>query len=203
LNFAFNSTNHTDAPSNWKRFPKQVDSTDLLKRILTVFVFQFTVQHTVVNDGAYNQAAFVPNASTLMYPPPKDKPSSKWTTQDVLNSLPTADPIPELGSMNFMDVQINASVTGQGPYPETLFGRGVLMPSIDVLQDTYCFTDKKLIQSVVGFYKDIALIESKIKTRQSKDTANFLKLNPKSKHIPETVLFSLLLPVNVMTAIET
>ncbi|MDN7857634.1 hypothetical protein QZM81_17680 [Burkholderia cepacia] len=36
---------------------------------------QFSVQHMVVNDGAYDHAAFVPNASTLMYALPAGKPS--------------------------------------------------------------------------------------------------------------------------------
>ncbi|WP_321941162.1 hypothetical protein [Burkholderia cepacia] len=38
-------------------------------------IWQFSVKHTVVNDGAYNHAAFVPNASTLMYALPAGKPS--------------------------------------------------------------------------------------------------------------------------------
>ncbi|WP_155631348.1 hypothetical protein [Burkholderia cepacia] len=50
---------------------------------------QFSVKHTVVNDGAYNHAAFVPNASTLMYALPAGKPSSQWTPPDVLACLPS------------------------------------------------------------------------------------------------------------------
>lgn len=101
-----------------------------------MFMWQFSVQHTVVNDGAYDMAAFVPNASTLMYALP-NKPSSDWTPEDVLRCLPSQDlRFPDLGNMTFLDVQLNASVTGQGPYPETIFGRGVLQVCLPLSTET-------------------------------------------------------------------
>jgi monoamine oxidase len=187
-----------------KRFPEKVSNTEQLKEVLTMFVWQFSVQHTVVNDGAYNHAAFVPNASTLMLPLPADKTSKEWTPADVLACLPSQTATyPELGNMNFMDVQINASVTGQGPYPETIFGRGVLEPSIDFLQDTYGFTDPKLRQAVNNFYQEARAVGNSIRQRQGRDTAKYLALHPESKNVPETVTFNLLSPENVMNTIQT
>lgn len=187
-----------------QRFPENVLTTGQLKEVLTMFVWQFSVQHTVVNDGAYNHAAFVPNASTLMLPLPAGKTSKEWTPADVLACLPSQTATyPELGNMNFMDVQINASVTGQGPYPETMFGRGVLEPSSDFLQDTYNFTDPKLRQTVSNFYQAVRGVGDAIRQRQGKDIARYFTLHPESKNVPETVIFNLLEPINVMNSIQT
>ncbi|MCC5670121.1 hypothetical protein LC653_41615 [Nostoc sp. CHAB 5784] len=65
-----------DGKPQMQRFPSEVKTADSLKQVLTMFIWQFSVQHTVVNDGAYNHAAFVPNASTLMYAPPQGKSSN-------------------------------------------------------------------------------------------------------------------------------
>jgi monoamine oxidase len=187
-----------------QRFPDQVTTTARLKEVLTMFVWQFSVQHTVVNDGAYNHAAFVPNASTLMLPLPADKTSKEWTAAAVLACLPSQTATyPELGNMNFMDIQINASVTGQGPYPETILGRGVLEPSLDFLQDTYGFTDPNLRQAVNNFYQQARAVDDAIRQRQGKDIARYFALHPESQNVPETVLFNLLAPVNVMNTIQT
>jgi hypothetical protein len=169
-----------------------------------MFVWQFSVQHTVVNDGAYNQAAFVPNASTLMYPPPADRPSSDWTPGDVLACLPSlTETYPALGGMTFLDVQLNASVTGQGPYPETVLGRNTPEPSIDVLQDTYGFVDPALRALVDNFYQDVRGVGEAIRRRQACDTARYLALHPQAPSLPETVVFDLIPPVNVMNTIQT
>ena len=104
-------------------FPEEVKTGEQLMEVLTMFIWQFSVQHTVVNDGAYNHAAFVPNAFTLMMPLPAGKSSAEWTPTDVVACLPSqTEKYKDLGNMTFMDVQINASVTGQVPYPETIFG---------------------------------------------------------------------------------
>jgi hypothetical protein len=198
---AFNHTEGGGKPTN--RFPDKVVTTALLKEVLTMFIWQFSVQHTVVNDGAYNQAAFVPNASTLMYPLPVTK-SSDWTVNDVLSSLPSQTATyPQLGYMNFMDVQINASVTGQGPYPETAFGRGDLEPSIDVLQDSYGFTDPTLRTVVDNFYQEVRKVGDAIKQRQWRDIAAYLAKHPDSQNVPDTVVFDLIRPSNVMNSILT
>lgn len=198
---AFNHVEGSKQKAN--RFPKEVVNKSLLKEVLTMFIWQFSIQHTVVNDGSYNTAAFVPNASTLMYPLPA-KNSSQWTAQDVLNCLPdTSVTYPSLGGMNFLDVQLNASVTGQGPYPETIFGRGVLEPSIDFLQDLYSFGDPKLRAVVDLYYQEARKVGNAIQQRQWKDIANYKSLNPKSKDVPETVVFDLITPINVMTSILT
>jgi len=169
-----------------------------------MFVWQFSVQHTVINDGAYNQAAFVPNASTLMYAPPADKASSLWTPADILACMPSqTDTYPEVGGMNFLDIQLNASVTGQGPYPETVFGRGVLEPSSDFLQDTYGFTDSALRHVVDQYYQDVRKIAQAIQLRQAKDISKYFALHPSSDAVPATVLFDLITPVNVMNTIQT
>jgi monoamine oxidase len=198
---AFNHVEGSDQPA--ERFPAEVVTTARLKEVLTMFVWQFSVQHTVVNDGAYNQAAFVPNASTLMMPLP-GKSSADWTPADVLACLPSQTATyPTLGNMNFMDVQINASVTGQGPYPETVFGRGVLEPSIDFLQDTYGFTGEKLRRAVDRFYQGARAVGDAIQQRQGKDIGQYYKLHPQSNNVPETVIFPRVAPADVMNAIET
>ncbi|WP_431825166.1 FAD-dependent oxidoreductase [Burkholderia sp. F1] len=196
--------NHVDGTTAAHRFPAEVKTVDVLHDVLTLFIWQFSVQHTVINDGAYNHAAFVPNASTLMYPLPAGKPSSQWTPADVLACLPSQKATyPTLGNMNFMDVQINASVTGQGPYPETVPGRGVLEPSIDFLQDSYGFVNPKLRDAVFEHYRDVVEIGDAIAARQARDTANYLKSHPGATAIPETVVFDLITPVNVMNTIQT
>jgi monoamine oxidase len=186
-----------------ERFPNSIHTTTALKEVLTMFIWQFTVQHTVVNDGAYNHAAFVPNASTLMFPLPKSN-SSDWTPYDVIACLPPQHiTYPDLGHMTFMDVQINASVTGQGPYPETMIGRGVLEPSIDFLQDTYNFADQGLRDLVDKFYQEIREVGDAIQQRQVRDIAHYLQTHPGERRVPETVVFNLLSPANVMTTIQT
>ncbi len=196
--------NYVDGVEQAQRFPASVTTAALLKEVLTMFVWQFSVQHTVINDGAYNQAAFVPNASTLMYAPPADTPSSQWTPADILACLPSqTQTYPDVGGMNFLDIQLNASVTGQGPYPETVFGRGVLEPSIDYLQDTYSFTDPALRTVVDQYYQDVRKIAQAIQLRQAKDIANYFNLYPHSDAVPATVLFDLITPVNVMNTIQT
>jgi hypothetical protein len=80
--------NYVDGVTQAHRFPASVRTKPQLKEVLAMFVWQFSVQHTVVNDGAYNQAAFVPNASTLMYAPPAGKPSSEWSPAEVIAWLP-------------------------------------------------------------------------------------------------------------------
>jgi hypothetical protein len=198
---AFNHVEGQTEPA--KRFPDKIHTTSMLKEVLTMFIWQFSVQHSVVNDGAYNHAAFVPNASTLMLPLPT-KESSKWTPEDVVACLPSQDTTyPDLGNMNFMDVQINASVTGQGPYPETMLGRGVLEPSLDFLQDTYKFPDQGLRNLVDEFYQEIRKVGDAIQQRQARDIAHFLQTHPGQHRVPETVVFNLLSPANVMTTIQT
>ncbi|MFK7783582.1 MAG: FAD-dependent oxidoreductase [Crocinitomicaceae bacterium] len=199
---AFNYTvGDTDQSAN--RFPEAVQTTELLKEVLTLFVWQFSVQHTVVNDGAYTQAAFVPNASTLMMPLP-NKAFKDWTADDVLNCLPSQDATyAELGNMNFMDVQLNASVTGQGPYPQTIMGRGVLETSLDFLQDTYQFVSPELRSAVDKFYQSAREVGVKIAERQGRDVAQFYKNHPNSTSVPETVLFELITPERVMNTIQT
>ncbi len=198
---AFNHSN-TGCPA--KRFPAKVKTAELLKEVLTMFIWQFSVNHTVVNDGAYNQAAFVPNASTLMLPLPAGKPSSEWTPRDVLNCMPSqTNTYEQLGNMTFMDVQINASVTGQGPYPETVFGRGVLQPSIDVLQDSYQFDNSALRDVVNTYFQNVRNLHEKIVQRQARDTARYLELHPESVNVPETVTFDLIEPSRVMNTIQT
>ena len=196
--------NYVDGVQHAQRFPASVSTAALLKEVLTMFVWQFSVQHTVINDGAYNQAAFVPNASTLMYAPPADKASSLWTPTDILACMPSqTDTYPEVGGMNFLDIQLNASVTGQGPYPETVFGRGVLEPSSDFLQDTYGFTDSALRHVVDQYYQDVRKIAQAIQLRQAKDISKYFALHPNSDAVPATVLFDLITPVNVMNTIQT
>lgn len=196
--------NHSDGGRTAQRFPAEVKTAQLLKQVLTMFVWQFSVQHTVVNDGAYNQAAFVPNASTLMYAPPVGKPSTQWGPADVLACLPSqTTTYPALGGMTFMDVQINASVTGQGPYPETVFGRGVLEPSIDVLQDSYGFASPALRGVVDELYRDVRMVGQAIRSRQAQDSARYLALRPGARSAPETVVFDRLSPVEVMNTIQT
>jgi hypothetical protein len=196
--------NHVDDKRRAERFPAEVKSAGRLKQVLTWIVWQFSVQHTVVNDGAYNQAAFVPNASTLMYAPPAGKPSAQWSPADVLACLPSQTAkYASLGNMTFMDVQLNASVTGQGPYPETTFGRGLLEPSSDVLQDTYGFTSAALRNVVDAFYQDARHVGEAIRTRQAKDSARYLALHPYAQVVPETVVFPRLSPSEVMNTIQT
>ncbi|GBF53347.1 amine oxidase [Microcystis sp. 0824] len=198
------SFNYIDGNRRAQRFPSEVKTADCLKQVLTMFIWQFSVQHTVVNDGAYNHAAFVPNASTLMYAPPQGKSSAEWTSADVLFCLPSQTATYEdIGNMTFMDVQINASVTGQGPYPETVFGRGVLEPSIDVLQDSYGFVVPALRDIVDSFYQDVREVGQAIRIRQAKDIARYLELYPNADAVPETVVFDLISPVNVMNTIQT
>ncbi|HEY8941570.1 MAG TPA: lipoxygenase family protein, partial [Cellvibrio sp.] len=192
-----------DGVATIERFPTEVRTVAVLNDVLSMIIWQFSVQHTVVNDGAYNMAAFVPNASTLMYAPPAT-PSAEWTPDDVLNCLPSQDAKYEsLGNMNFMDVQINASVTGQGPYPETTLGRGLLEPSLDILQDTYNFVDPRLRNLVDDFYQDIRAVGAAIQLRKAKDAANYLTLNPDCSAVPETVVFNRLAPIQVMNTIQT
>ncbi|KAF9980909.1 hypothetical protein BGZ65_004529, partial [Modicella reniformis] len=169
--------NHVDGTTVAHRFPDEVKTVKVLHDVLTLFIWQFSVQHTVVSDGAYNQAAFVPNASTLMHRLPAGKPS-QWTPYDVLACLPSQTATyPELGNMNFMDIQIKASVTGQGPYPETMLGRGVLEPSLDFLQDSYNFINPQLRDAVSDLYRDVVEIGEMIAARQVKDTAKYLNLH--------------------------
>jgi monoamine oxidase len=196
--------NYVDGKQQAARFPGQVVTKEGLKSVLAMFVWQFSVQHTVVNDGAYNHAAFVPNASTLMYAPPAGKPSREWTPADVLACLPDAQTLyPSLGNMNFMDVQINASVVGQGPYPETVLGRGVIEPPIDILQDTYAFSDPALRAVVDHFYQSVREVDQAIKRRQAADIARYTQLHPGADSVPPTVLFDLITPTNVMNTIQT
>jgi hypothetical protein len=145
----------------------------------------------------------VPNAATLMLPLPAG-PSSRWTPADVLACLPSQTATyPALGNMTFTDVQLNASVTGQGPYPETVFGRGVLEPSIDVLQDSYGFTDTELRAVVDGFYADVRELGDAIAGRQARDVARYMSLHPRSAGAPETVTFDLITAGKVMNSIQT
>ena len=196
--------NYVDGIVQCDRFPREVRTVETLHLVLTQIIWQFSVQHTVVNDGAYNHAAFVPNAPTLMYALPSDKPSSQWTPLDVLTSLPSqTQTFPQLGGMNFMDIQINASVTGQGPYPQTIFGRGLLSPSIEILQDSYTFVQPELRAAVDGFYQDIRKVGKKITQRQARDISRYLALHPDNLSVPETVSFDLITPENVMSAIQT
>lgn len=185
------------------RFPQEVKTSALLKEVLTMFVWQFSVQHTVVNDGAYDMAAFVPNASTLMFPLPAGD-SADWSPEEVLNCLPDNNiAYQALGGMNFMDIQINASVTGQGPYPETIFGRGVLEPSVDFMQDMYAFVAPELRGAVDRFYQASRKVGDAIRQRQWKDVAKYKSLHPESADVPQTVIFDLISPINVMTSILT
>ncbi|WP_426172713.1 FAD-dependent oxidoreductase [Massilia sp. TWR1-2-2] len=196
--------NYVDGTRQAQRFPASVVTRDALKEVLAMFVWQFSVQHTVINDGAYNHAAFVPNASTLMFAPPVAKASRDWTAADVLACLPSQDTVyPSLGNMNFMDVQINASVTGQGPYPETVFGRGILAPAIAVLQDSYAFSDGALRSVVDRFYQDARSVGAAIEQRQARDSARYLALHPDRAAVPATVVFDLVRPDAVMNAIQT
>ena len=196
--------NYVDGVKQAERFPAKVTDTLRLKEVLTMFIWQFSVQHTVINDGAYNHAAFVPNASTLMFAPPKGKLSRDWTPADVLACLPSQTAgIAALGGMTFMDVQINASVTGQGPYPETVLGQGVLEPSIDILQDRYTFSEPRLRAVVDNFYQQVRAVGDAIQLRQGRDTARYLALQPASQFIPETVRFDLVAPHRVMNSIQT
>ncbi|WP_321813934.1 MULTISPECIES: FAD-dependent oxidoreductase [unclassified Paraburkholderia] len=196
--------NHVDGKPVAHRFPAEVKAAAVLQDVLTLFIWQFSVQHTVVNDGAYNHAAFVPNASTLMYPLPSHKSSSQWTPADVLACLPSQTlTYPAIGNMTFMDVQINASVTGQGPYPETALGRGVLEPSIDVLQDSYGFVEPQLREAVFSHYQDVVKVGEAIAARQARDTATYLAAHQGASAIPATVLFDLITPANVMDTIQT
>jgi monoamine oxidase len=196
--------NYIDGVKQAERFPAEVVTAARLKEVLAMFIWQFSVQHTVINDGAYNQAAFVPNASTLMYAPPAGKTPAQWTADDVLNCLPSNSvTYPALGGMNFMDIQINASVTGQGPYPETMLGRMTLEPSVDILQDSYAFSDSKLRGVVFGFYQACQDLQQAIELRQAKDVARYLERHPDSKAIPPTVVFDLIKPANVMNTIQT
>ncbi|MEV4777585.1 hypothetical protein [Burkholderia sp. LMU1-1-1.1] len=78
-----------------------------------------------------------------------------------------------------------------------------LEPSIDILQDSYAFSDLKLRAVVDGFYQAIRKIEDAIALRQAKDVARYLELYPGSESVPETVVFSLIVPTNVMATIET
>lgn len=195
--------NYVDGTRTLERFPKEVCTVAMLQQVLTQFLWQFSVQHTVVNDGAYDMAAFVPNASTLMYAPP-NTPSSSWTPNDVINCLPSQDATyPDLGGMTFMDVQINASVTGQGPYPETIFGRGVLEPELDVLQDTYGFVKPELRAAVENFYQASRRVGDAIRDRQARDVARYLQRNPTDGAVPPTVVFERLMPAQVMNTIQT
>lgn len=195
--------NHDPAGAGAHRFPDEVTTASVLKNVLTVFVWQFSVHHTVVNDGAYNQAAFVPNASTLMRPLPTGA-SSTWTPQDVLDCLPSQTATyPQLGDMTFTDIQINASVTGQGPYPETVLGRGVIEPSIDFLQDSYNFVDRELRAVVDNYYERVLEVGREIRRRQAVDTARYLSLHPDAAEVPATVTFDLIEPGRVMSAIQT
>ncbi|KAF8925272.1 lipoxygenase [Dissophora ornata] len=186
------------------RFPDKVKTVEKLHEVLTMFIWQFTVQHTVVNDGSYNHGAFVPNASFLMYPLPQGKLSSHWTSDDVLACLPSqTHTYDQIGKMTFKDIQINASLTGQGPYPETVLGRGVLEPSIDFLQDSYGFVTTELRDVVFKYYQDVVKIGEAIAARQARDTAKYLSSRPGATAIPETVVFDLITPTNVMNAIQT
>lgn len=197
----FNHIEGTDEKAS--RFPNEVKTTKLLKEVLTMFIWQFSVQHTVVNDGSYNMAAFVPNASTLMYPMPIKSPKD-LTPEDVIRCLPdNGKTYSQLGNMNFMDIQINASVTGQGPYPETVFGRGITEPSIDFMQDLYSFKEPELRNAVQRFYQDSRKVGDAILQRQWKDIAKYQTLHPDSKNLPETVIFDRITPINVMTSILT
>jgi hypothetical protein len=196
--------NHIDDVRQAQRFPAEVKTTALLKEVLAMFIWQFSVQHTVVNDGAYNHAAFIPNASTLMYAPPAGKPSSQWTPHDVRLCLPSENATyPLIENMTFMDVQLQASVTGQGPYPETVFGRGVLEPALDVLQDSYGFVEPALRAVVDGFYQDVRKVGDAIRGRQARDTARYFALHPDATTVPETVVFDRLSPAQVMNTIQT
>jgi hypothetical protein len=198
---AFNHVEGSDKPAS--RFPAEVKTTALLQEVLTMFVWQFSVQHTVVNDGSYTMAAFVPNASTLMYGLPAGNPAY-WTATDVLKCLPdNAVTYAQLGGMNFLDIQLNASVTGQGPYPETVFGRGVLEPSLDFMQDLYGFADPKLRGVVNNFYRAARQVGEAIQQRQWQDIAKYKADHPASQNVPETVVFDLITPLNVMTSILT
>ncbi|RAQ04366.1 hypothetical protein DPR02_27390 [Burkholderia cepacia] len=105
--------------------------------------------------------------------------------------------------MNFMDVQINASVTGRGPYPETVTGRGMLEPSIYFLQDNYGFVAPKLRDAVFDDYRDVVKTGEAIGARQARDTANDLSTRPGATAIPETVVFDLVTSANVMNTIQT
>lgn len=105
--------------------------------------------------------------------------------------------------MNFLDIQLNASVTGQGPYPESVFCRGVLEPSSDFLQDTYGFTDNALRNVVDQYYQDVRKIAQAIQLRQAKDISKYFSLYPNSDAVPRTVVFNLITPINVMNTIQT
>jgi hypothetical protein len=109
----------------------------------------------------------------------------------------------DIENMTFMDIQIKRSVTGQGPYPETVFGRGVLEPSINVLQDSYGFTTPALRTVVDSFYQDVRELGQAIRLRQAKDIARYLGLRPNADAVPETVIFDLVSPLNVMNTIQT
>jgi hypothetical protein len=73
--------NHVNGKRIAHRFPTEVKTATVLQDVLKLFIWQFSVQRTVLNNGAYNHAAIVPNASTLMYPLTSHKPSSQWTAR--------------------------------------------------------------------------------------------------------------------------
>lgn len=91
----------------------------------------------------------------------------------------------------------------KGPYPETVTGRGVLAPSIDFLQDSYGFVDPLLRDAVFEYYRDVVKIGEAIGARQARDTANYLNAHPGATATPETVMFDLITPANVMNTIQT
>lgn len=105
--------------------------------------------------------------------------------------------------MNFLDIQLNVSVTGQGPYPESVFCRGVLELSIDFLQDTYGFTDNAQRNVINQYCQDVRKFAQAIQLRQAKDIFKYFALHANSDAVPKTVVFNLITPINVMNTIQT
>lgn len=70
-------------------------------------------------------------------------------------------------------------------------------------RDSYLFNDSKLRAVVDSFFQDIRAVGDAIQLRQARDIARYLALNPDSTHVPEALVFNLLLPINVMNTIQT
>ncbi|WP_321897523.1 hypothetical protein [Burkholderia cepacia] len=79
----------------------------------------------------------------------------------------------------------------------------MLEHSTDFLQDNYGFVDPKLRDAVFDDYRDVVKTGKAIGARQARNTANDLSTRPGATATPETVVFDLVTPANVMNTIQT
>jgi len=138
--------------SNMNKFPTKIDSIEQIVRLVTIFIANGVLHHTVVNFAQYESFAFVPMAPAciLKTPPGWDKKpveKGKLTDKDLMEMLPTRGiTVKQIAQMYILSQ---------------------FTPSVEVLGDYYefYFVEKSILEAKAKFQKRLKEIGVKIEKR--------------------------------------